>query len=265
MYGSPTATLRVKLRDHRLCITFDRPDNDNRIDYPMLEALTDACREAADDPDIRIVVLDGTGGVFSAGDATDMGTWPSRYADRLPQGGHGPAPLPEQDAIRALRSVMKPTVAVLEGSAFGLALDLACVCDVRLALPSAQIGDPRIHEGRAASTGIAYILPRLIGQSQAMRILLLGETLDAAEALRIRLVHRIVQTRDDADAVVAEIAALPTRAWEVHKMQVIPQLDLGFEASMVHSLGIRQTHVIEDRAEGMRAWREKREPKFTGR
>ena len=265
MYEPSTEGLRTGLRDGRLSVGLDRIETDNRIDYVMLEALAALCREAADDPQVRVLVLEGSHGNFSAGAALDMGPWPARFERRHPQGSHGPAPLPEQDALRALRNCMKPTVALLEGTASGLALDLACVCDLRLALPDTRISDPRVAGGSAASTGIAYVLPRLIGQSQAMRILLLGETLDADEALRIRLVHRLVETRDEADAAIAEIAALPTRAWEVHKMQVLGQLDLDFESAMVHSLGVRQTHVIEDREEGARAWRERRDPRFTGR
>ena len=99
-------------------------------------------------------------------------------------------------------------------------------------------------------------------------MLLLGEVLTAAEAHRIDLVHEVVPAagfRARADALAADIAQLPTRAWAVHKLQVLPQLDMGFEAAMTHSLGVRQTHVIEDRAEGMRAWRERRPPAFTGR
>ena len=264
MYESSTDRLTARLSAGRLTVCFDDGD-ENRIDYAVLEALASVCRTAADDPEVRVLALTGARGIFSAGAAPDMGAWPARFGHRRPEGSHGPAPLPEQDALRALRSLMKPTVAVLEGNVSGLALDLACVCDLRLALPDARIGDPRVATGTAASTGIAYVLPRLIGQSQAMRILLLGETLDAPEALRIRLVHQVVETREAADAVVADIATMPTRAWEVHKMQVLGQLDLDFESAMVHSLGIRQTHVIEDRIEGVQAWRERREPRFTGR
>lgn len=235
------------------------------LDYAATEAIRDAVREADGDDGVRLLVLD----CDSAGDAwPDMGDWPERLRHRRPAGMHGPGPLPEQDAIKALRAFMKPTLALMKGKTLGLALDFACVCDLRLASADAEIGDPRIRQGRVAATGIAYLLPKLIGQSHAMRVLLLGEALDAAEAKRIGLVHEIVSASafdERATALTAEIAALPTRAWAVHKLQVLPQLDLPFEAAMTHSLGVRQTHVIGDRAEGMRAWRERRPPKFTGR
>lgn len=235
------------------------------IDYPALEAVRTTVTAATTDPSVRALVLDCESG---GNNPADMGEWPARLAHRRPGGSHGAGPLPEQDAIKALRGFMKPSLAILRGEVLGLALDLACVCDIRLASSDALIGDPRIHQGRAAATGITYLLPKLIGQSQAMRLLLLGETIDALEAERIHLVHEVVDVggfESRAAALAAELAAMPTRAWEVHKLQVLPQLDLPFDAAMVHSLGVRQTHVIEDRAEGMRAWRERRDPEFKGR
>ena len=238
---------------------------DANIDYPALEALRGAALAAEADDAVRLLVLDCTG----AADAwPEMGEWPARLAHRQPAGSHGPGPLPEQDAVRAIRACMKPTMALLAGDVRGVALDLACACDIRLASAGATIGDDRVRQGRAAATGIAYLLPKLIGLSQAMRVMLLGDALDAAEAHRIGLVQDVAEEADfdaRAEALAADIAGLPTRAWAVRKLQVLPQLDMGFDAAMTHSLGVRQTHVIEDRAEGMRAWRERRPPAFTGR
>lgn len=235
------------------------------INHAALDALISVVREAAADDAVRALVIDAS----SEGDAgDDMGPLPERLVHRQPSGGHGPGPLLEQELVRALHDYTKPTIALLHGNVFGLAFDIACCCDVRLASTDAVIGDPRIRQGRAAATGISYLLPKLIGQSQAMRLLLLGELLDAAEAHRIGLVHEVAPAEEfprRATALTETVAKLPTRAWEVHKLQVIPQLDLPFEAAMVHCLGVRQTHVIEDRIEGMQAWRERRDPEFTGR
>ena len=251
----------IRKRDAITTVDF----GDQLLNYAAIEALREAVLEAHADETVRLLVLECSSG---GDDWTNMGDWPARLAHRRPAGSHGPGPLPEQDVVRALRAFMKPTLALVRKDTLGLALDFACLCDLRLASAAAQLGDPRVRQGRAAATGIAYLLPKLIGQSQAMRVMLLGETLNAQEARRIGLVHEVVEA-NAFDARAAEladqIAGMATRAWEIHKMQVLPQLDLPFEAAMTHSLGVRQTHVIEDRVEGMRAWRERREPRFRGR
>lgn len=269
MYVSHCDALACRFEQGILHLTLNRPDCGNLLNYAVLIELRDILRQVPGDDEVRAVVLDGAGENFCRGDAwPDMGDWPEEYASRRPGGPHGAAPLPEQDAICALRDLMKPTIALMRGETMGLGLDLAAVCDLRIATPDARIGDPRILQGRAAATGITYLMPRLIGLSQANRILLTGEVLSGEEAHRIQLVHKLLSSADfeaEATEVVKAIARLPTRAWEVHKLQVIPQLDMSFDASLTHCLGVRQTHVIEDRREGMQAWLERRQPEFKGR
>lgn len=260
MDTSTSPHVTAESSDSILHLRFNRP----KLNYAMLDDIALLARRAQEEESVRLLRLDIA---LDGDDVEDMGPWPKRFAGRNPSGSHGPGPLIEQDAITALRGFMKPSIAVMDGPTNGVAIDIASVCDVRVASTNASFTDTRIVQGRAAATGIAYVLPRLIGLSQAMRILLLGETIAASEAERIQFVHKVFD--DDhigakADALCQRLANMPTRAWEVHKLQVLPQLDMSFDAAMVHSMGVRQTHVIEDRVEGIAAWRERREPRFSG-
>ena len=236
----------------------------NRIDYASLDAVALVVAEAHDDPTVRAIALQITA---DGDDPKNPAPVPQRFAHRLPKGSHGHGPIVEQEALNALRECSKPLIAYMQDTVNGVAIDLAAACDIRVANKSMTMCDTRILQGRAANTGISYLLPKLIGQSQAMRILLLGERLSAEEAHRIHFVHYIVEDEDfneHATAFSNRIARMATRAWQVHKMQVLGQQHLDFEAAMIHSLGIRQTHVINDRAEGIKAWRERRDPEFSG-
>jgi enoyl-CoA hydratase/carnithine racemase len=130
------------------------------------------------------------------------------------------------------------------------------------------LGDPRILQARHNTTGLTYILPRLIGQSQAVRLLLLGEPITGTEAERIGLAYKAFPPEmlgAEADQIIKEISEMPTRAYAVIKQQILDELDMPYDTALMHSFAIRQTNVIEDLKEGMEAFRQKRKPRFKGR
>ena len=248
---SPSSVVRLVLQNRTLT-------------YTLLSQISQYARRVQEHANVRALAIE-LGNVVD--DPELRGEWPQELVHRFPQGSQGPGPVVEQEVIQAIRECFKPTVALIDGDLNDFAIDIACACDIRIASDRSTLRDKRISQGRTAATGITYLLPRLIGLSQAMRILMMGETLSAADALKINFLHEVIPSENVEvrfQESVAKLSKMPTRAWEVHKMQVLPQLDQDFETAMVHSLGIRQTHVIKDRAEGIKAWRERRDPEFTG-
>lgn len=234
------------------------------LSFQKLDELRDQVELAQSDRRARVLVVALDVGRI---DPENMGPLPSSIDHRSVRGSHGPGPIVEQQLIKALRNFLKPSIALIGPNLFDFAIEIAAACDIRIAQTDSTIHDSRVANGRTASSGIAYLLPRLVGLSQAMRISLLCEPLSASEALRIHFLHQVIEKEnfdEQTEEFVIRVSKMPTRAWEVHKMQVLPQLDQDFETAMVHSLGIRQTHVIKDREEGIRAWRERRDPEFKG-
>jgi 2-(1,2-epoxy-1,2-dihydrophenyl)acetyl-CoA isomerase len=241
-------------------ITLNRPDVLNAFNRALHAALREALKEARD-PGVRAVVLTGAGRAFSAGqDLKEFGEAPD-VSDALRESYH-----PNVLAIRALE---KPVIAAVNGVCAGAGLSLACVCDFRIAADNASFVPGFIGIGLVPDAGGTYFLNRLLGASRAFEWMTSNRRLTAAEAHAWGLVSEVVEA-DTLAARATEVAkfyaALPTRGIGMtkrlfdHADGATLEEQLEFEAQLQAA-----ATKTEDFQEGVRAFLEKREPRFTGR
>jgi len=241
-------------------ITLNRPDVLNAFNRALHAALREALKEARD-PEVRAVVITGAGRGFSAGqDLKEFGETPD-VSDALRQSYH-----PNVLAIRALE---KPVISAVNGVCAGAGLSLACVCDFRIAADNASFVPGFIGIGLVPDAGGTYFLNRLLGASRAFEWMTSNRRLTAAEAHAWGLVSEVVEA-DALPARAAEVAALyaalPTRGVGLtkrlfdHADGATLEEQLEFEAQL-QSAATR----TDDFREGVNAFLEKREPRFTGR
>ena len=241
-------------------ITLNRPDVLNAFNRALHAALRDALKEARD-PEVRAVVITGAGRGFSAGqDLKEFGETPD-VSDALRESYH-----PNVLAIRALE---KPVIAAVNGVCAGAGLSLACVCDFRIAADNASFVPGFIGIGLVPDAGGTYFLNRLLGASRAFEWMTSNRRLTAAEAHAWGLVSEVVEA-DALPARAAEVAAfyaaLPTRGVGMtkrlfdHADGATLEEQLEFEAQLQAA-----ATKTEDFQEGVAAFLEKREPRFTGR
>lgn len=262
-------SIRTERRDHVLVVTIDRPEARNALSLRMGRDLVDAWREYAADPELRVAVLTGTGDrAFCAGaDLKEVGAW---YASMTPEERRRHAETePGLGGITRNLDPGKPIIAAINGACLAGGLELALACDIRIAVESAAFGLPEVRWGLIPGAGGTQRLPRSIPESMAMEMLLTGRPIDADEALRVGLVSRVVPADELMDQAleladrIAGNAPLATRAVRTAARQGrdLPlEEGLGLEQATAEPL--RQT---EDVQEGLRAFAEKREPKFEGR
>lgn len=246
-------------------VTLNRPAAFNSFDLALKQALLTALADAAD-PAIRAVVITGAGRAFCAGqDLKEHLALVAADDERVGRTvGDFYNPL-----VRSLQNLRKPVVAAVNGPAAGAGTGLALACDLRIAAASATFSMAFAGVGLSADTGASYLLPRFVGQGRASTMMLLGEKVDAPEALRIGLVDRVV----DAADLPAEVAALADR------LATGPTQAYGWiKASLHHaaSSDLDSALDFEDRAqtacfasadhhEAVAAFVQKRPPAFTGR
>jgi enoyl-CoA hydratase/carnithine racemase len=248
-------------------LTLNRPDRLNAITGPILAALSDALVEADRDPAVRVVVLTGAGKGFCAG--LDLKEAASGQGIGGSVGGAiGRFDLRDAPPV-VLHNVDKPTICALNGAAAGYGMDLALGCDIRVAADGAKLAPAFARRGVLPESGGTWLLPRLVGWAKAAEIAFTGRTLPADECLALGLVNRVVPAdllHKEVRALAEEIAANAPLAVQATKRMMRMALDETFEANVHHVfLQLLPLFRSRDFQEGVKAFVERRAPKFEGR
>ena len=242
-------------------LTLNRPAKKNAMNMTMFNELLAVFREVNDAPADRVLVITGAGDAFCSGaDLGDRGGDPRHPLLRL----HWVA-----DIALALHRIPKPVIAKVNGVAVGAGMNLALGCDLIVASDTARFSEIFARRGLSIDFGGSWLLPRLVGMHKAKELALLADIISAKEAAEIGLVNRVVPS-SELDAFVAEwagrLAAGPPLALSMTKRL----LTNSFSSTMDEALdaeGLAQSvnAGTEDSPEAIRAFLEKREPKFKGR
>lgn len=258
--GDRSAPVTASRHDRVVLLRIDRPSVRNALDEATMEALAGHLEAADRDPEVGAVVLTGSDTVFAAG--ADLKVMVERTAVDVILAGQG-------ERWRRIRQVLVPIVAAVNGVALGGGCELALCCDLIVAGETARFGQPEVKLGILPGAGGTQRWARTAGKYAAMDVVLTGRTLSADEALRLGVVNRLVPpalTVPTALALAAEIAAMPRLAVRLAKQSVLRAFETPLEAGLEAE---RQAFLVllgtADRAEGMRAFLEKRAPSFTGR
>src|SRR5205823_1529882 len=242
-------------------VTIDRQDALNALDLPTLTELRDRLRELAGDAEARVIVLTGAGEkAFVAGAdikyMSDLGVEEAMAWGAL---GH--------EVGRLLETMPKPTIAAVNGFALGGGCELALACDIRYASSTAKLGQPEVNLGIIPGWGGTQRLARVCGLGVAKELIFTGRTVDAEEALRIRLVNAVHDpVLDLARETARLLAAKSPVALRVMKRLANRALGGDHEANLaVEGDSFGELFASEDAKEGLAAFVEKREPEFRGR
>ena len=253
-------------------ITLDRPEAHNALDLDTLQALHAHLERVRDDDEIRVAILTGTGRAFSAGaDLKTSPAVPTPYAEAL---FHGT----DEAARRGLYirlidistlNVWKPLIAAVNGHCLGGGLELALQCELRIAATDASFGLPEVTVGTLPAVSGVYRLQKAIPAAIALRMALTGERIDAAEALRVGLVSDLFAPEEllpAARKLAERIAANAPLAVQAVKRLAVQAAHLNpADAQQLCEMYWAALRDTADRAEGRRAFAEKRTPDYKGR
>jgi enoyl-CoA hydratase/carnithine racemase len=255
---SSYATLIVEREDGYAVVRLNRPDALNAFNNQLMDELTEVIEGLDQDDDVRCIVMTGSEKAFAAG------------ADIKEMIDHDYASAYREDFItrnwEAITRARTPVIAAVAGYALGGGCELAMMCDFIIAAENAKFGQPEINLGVSPGAGGTQRLPRAVGKSKAMDMILTARMMDAAEAERAGLVSRVVpldKLMEEAKGAAAKIAALSPMAVRATKEMV----NAAFETELTHGIRFerRLFHSLfgsQGQKEGMAAFVEKRKPNF---
>ncbi len=261
--GNPHVLYRTD--GHIAIITLNRPEVKNAFSPEMITLWREVLEEARADHAIRVIIVTGNGDTFcSGGDIRDMaegklGSWEMKRF--LWDGVHRIALIMED--------LDKPVIAAINGAAMGAGLDMALMCDLRVCSDKARLAESYILIGLVSGDGGAYYLPRLVGVSKALELLLTGDPISPKAAMGMGLINRVVshdQLMEGAMLLARQIAEKPPLAVCMMKRAVYQGLTSTLRAHLDYiSSQIALLSESEDHREAARAFLEKRKPVFTGK
>jgi enoyl-CoA hydratase/carnithine racemase len=256
------ATLKVEERDRIAVVTVNRPEKRNALDAAVFAELGAAFEGFRDRKEIGAVILTGAGEkAFIAGaDISVLAQCDASAARENARKG--------QSFTRLIETLGKPVIAALNGVALGGGCEIAMACTLRIAAEHAKLGQPEVKLGLICGYGGSQRLPRLVGRGRALELLLTGDAIDAAEAMRIGLVNRVVK-KEELLAASEAVARRILEAGPVAVKYTIEAVDRGLDLPLDPALVLEADYFgrcfdTQDMREGVRAFLEKRPAKFTG-
>jgi len=249
--------------DHIGWIVLNRLEAMNALNYAMVDALDGVLNQARGDEGVRVVILTGQGDKsFMAGsdikelmERTTLSGWDNSQK--------------RQQVFSRFDNLGKPTIAAVNGYAFGAGCELACSCSLRIASERAKFGQLEINLGIIPGAGGTQRLPRLVGKGRALELLLTGKVIDAQEAFRIGLVNKIVP-HEDLREEAEKLARSLVEKSPVALRSIIQAVNDGLQTSLDNGYTIESGLFSvclssEDAREGMSAFVEKRKPTYQGK
>ncbi|MEW6187077.1 MAG: enoyl-CoA hydratase-related protein [Thermodesulfobacteriota bacterium] len=251
-------TMIYEKREGLALVTMNRPDNLNSINTKMQAEMKAIWEDIEQDRHIRVIIFTGGSKCFSAG---------ADIKETFPPGKSRPS---SRDQFKKFEEDDRPFIAAISGFCLGGGLELALCCDLRIATESARFGLPELRIGSVPGAGGMQRLPRIIGVTRAKELLFTAGRIDAAEAFRIGLVNKIVPEEsllEEAVKIAEIMLAMPPHGLKIAKRCVNEGMQVDLQTALKLDLAVSVQEMstptaIENRAEGLAAFREKRKPQF---